>query len=631
MPNIKKVLRTSSFALSFALLNIAGARLNATVTVSVTTSVQSPQPLGSSVKLTATGTDTHTGPLTYKFEVTKPGSPDYTTLQDFSLLASFTWVPTFSEGTYQLRTTARDFLSGETSQQIISFTTNSLLVGGAAAVNPTSHPLVALFSAPTCATGSQIRISLQKNGASTATYTDWRNCHARSQNFLIGGMAASTTYAMNYQVMTGSGSVTKGPTPLSFTTGAIPKSLKIPAVSQPTPYSGTTDLTDYIVLTGFVPVPGQPIAGPLATDLQGTTLWYYSQGTQLTRPVAGGTMLMITSGLGTGTGFYGNITVQQLLREVDLAGNIIHQVTSDRVSEQLQAMGTDPLDRFTHDAIRLPNGYTMVIGEIQRSFPAGTQGSTGPVDIIGDEVIALDESWQVVAYWNTFDHDGGGTQLDINRKAVEGTICKTTIQGCPPALLPGFTQANDWVHGNAIQYLSDSTLLLSLRSQNWVIKIDFNGENGQGTGNLLWRLGAQGDFTLEGSTDPYPWFSGQHEPGFEDTAMTTLSVFDNSSTRDLLYPGSHSRGQVYIMDYTDMTVTQSLSVDLGVFSQTLGSAQLLVNGDYMFQPGYIYQGTSIYEQSIELNSSGDVTYEFQGQDPSYRSWRMPDMYHPPSS
>jgi hypothetical protein len=284
-------------------------------------------------------------------------------------------------------------------------------------------------------------------------------------------------------------------------------------------------------------------------------------------------------------------------------------------------MGADPIDRFSHDAIRLPNGHTMVLGENQRVFPAGTQGSSTPLDIVGSMVIELDENWQVVKSWNTFDHAGGGTQLDINRKA--GQIpCTPTMLGCPPVLLPGFSAALDWVHANTLQYLPDGNVLMSLRSQDWVIKIDYAG-----TGDILWRLGREGDFTMTNpGGDPYPWFSGQHDAGLEDASMQTLSLYDNGSLRVQIFPTGHSRGQVYSIDYANMTVTRLLNADLGFFAPTLGSAQKLPNGDYMFQSGNVVTGI---EQTTEINTSGTITHQLQAESPSYRSFRTVDLYHTP--
>ncbi len=38
----------------------------------------------------------------------------------------------------------------------------------------------------------------------------------------------------------------------------------------------------------------------------------------------------------------------------------------------------------------------------------------------------------------------------------------------------------------------DGNLIISIRHQNWLVKIDYN--NGAGAGDILWHLGYQGDF-----------------------------------------------------------------------------------------------------------------------------------------
>jgi hypothetical protein len=48
---------------------------------------------------------------------------------------------------------------------------------------------------------------------------------------------------------------------------------------------------------------------------------------------------------------------------------------------------------------------------------------------------------------------------------------------------------------------ADGDLVLSIRHQDWVIKIDYR--NGAGDGPVVWRLGADGDFAVN-STDPNP-------------------------------------------------------------------------------------------------------------------------------
>ena len=63
-----------------------------------------------------------------------------------------------------------------------------------------------------------------------------------------------------------------------------------------------------------------------------------------------------------------------------------------------------------------------------------------------------------------------------------------------PAFNPAFTVANDWLHTNAIQGTADGNIIISERSQDWVLKINY--ANGKGDGSVIWHLGAGGDFTI---------------------------------------------------------------------------------------------------------------------------------------
>ena len=124
----------------------------------------------------------------------------------------------------------------------------------------------------------------------------------------------------------------------------------------------------------------------------------------------------------------------------------------------------------------------------------------------GDVLIDLDQNRQPVWLWNEFDH------LDINRR---------------PFLYP------DWTHTNAVIYSADDgNLIISIRHQNWLVKVNY--ANGTGAGDILWRLGYQGDFTLMGGTDPTDWFYAQHGPSFvsaNTAGRFTITLFDNGDDR----------------------------------------------------------------------------------------------------
>ena len=156
-----------------------------------------------------------------------------------------------------------------------------------------------------------------------------------------------------------------------------------------------------------------------------------------------------------------------------------------------------------HDFAILPNGHLIVI--------ADTQQVIGGVTVTGDVIIDLDQNHNPVWAWNEFNH------LDINRR---------------PYAVP------DWTHTNAILYSpSDGDLIISIRHQNWLVKIDY--DNGAGSGDIVWHLGYQGDFTLlnaDGSADnnPADWFYAQHGPSFTTTNTNgkfSLVLFDNGDDR----------------------------------------------------------------------------------------------------
>ena len=154
--------------------------------------------------------------------------------------------------------------------------------------------------------------------------------------------------------------------------------------------------------------------------------------------------------------------------------------------------------------------------------------------------------------------------------------------GCPqPTLAP---IANDWLHSNSLAYTTDGHLIMSIRHQDWVIKINY--ANGTGNGNVIWRLGKDGDFSIN-SSDPYPWFSHQHDAEYELGGNEILSIYDNGNIRKIAFPAANSRGQVYKIDEVNRRATHELNADLGVYSFAVGAAQRLLNGNYHFTNGFI--------------------------------------------
>jgi hypothetical protein len=297
---------------------------------------------------------------------------------------------------------------------------------------------------------------------------------------------------------------------------------------------------------------------------------------------------------------------------IDAAGNIIQQTSVPRINQQLAAAGFSPVTQFHHDARKLDNGDFVLLSASERIL-TDVQGP-GDVDVVGDMILVLDSNMQLKWVWDSFAH------LDITRKAVLGETCLPGGQeGCPPVLLASI--ANDWTHGNTVSVAPDGNIIYSSRHQDLVYKIDYN--NGTGTGNVLWRLGAGGDFTTD-SKETYPWNSHQHDATFQSNGVFT--IFDNGNTRVTnIGSGEQSRGQVMTIDETNHKVHYLLNQKLGVYSDALGSAQLLADGNYHFDAGMVVNGDSLTEV-IDYSPSGKRMFAATSSQYIYRSFRMKSLY-----
>src|SRR5579863_5408897 len=155
----------------------------------LSTSVNSPQPLGTSVTITASATDSDPGTISYKYEIGQSSST-LSMVRDFSVDPSFLFTPMQHEGNYQFVVYARNNSTGNVGTATISaFQFTPLVVSNAAVVTPTANPMVALFSSPPCVAGGvYMRVSILRSGTNSPSYTNWKACTSReSINFIVAG------------------------------------------------------------------------------------------------------------------------------------------------------------------------------------------------------------------------------------------------------------------------------------------------------------------------------------------------------------------------------------------------------------------------------------------------------------
>jgi hypothetical protein len=426
-------------------------------------------------------------------------------------------------------------------------------------------------------------------------------------NLFVAGMKGNTLYHMRGVVQFADGTQYLDPD-MTFTTGTDPTAqlpvLVASTTSGMTPQSGV-ELLD-LIPSSTASATASPVA---VADLNGDVLWTYSptHAAGQANPVKllpNGHFLINFSAAQRTDG------TNSVLQEVDLSGTVKWQMSATDLNNALAAATCTGCNITVvgthHDFVMLPNGHLIVIAGVNN-----TQIVPGTT-VTGDVVIDLDQNHKPVWIWNAFTH------LDVNRR---------------PMLFP------DWLHTNAVLYSpDDGNLIISVRHQNWLIKIDY--ANGTGTGDVLWKLGYQGDFALVGGTDPTDWFYAQHSPSFTSTNTTgkfSLAVFDNGNDRyfpsgqvQCTTTGSstcYSTVPLLDIDETAKTATLRWNPTAPFFSFFGGNAEVLENGNVEYcesfgdstGDGKIYEVTQqgIPQIVWQMHATGEY---------AYRGQRIPSLY-----
>ena len=603
---------------------LVGSHLFASVSVQLTAPASTID-VGQTLTFTASARDSAASNtrFSYQFTMRPHNSGAFMVMQDYYWTNTFPWTPSDHEGPYDIGVTAWSSATGNAAPTYTTIYVNSRVSSSTPVISDTNNTLVALYSAPACSPPAQMRVLFRSSGSSTSVYTPYKPCNGLSMNFYLAGMLADTAYTVQHFLSTGAA----GPQ-LTHTTGSVPGDIHIPTHFRLAGPEAPTS-TKYPFL-----LHATDGAASYATDLNDNVVWYrtlnpsYDSG-YTTHPVSGGTFLTIdddpvnskvvckgASAIACGD--------HQFLREYDLAGNVIRStswaVVNDEINylRAMQGGSQVRLNFFSHEGIRLPNGYTVTLAtdEEVKNLRTGTQ------DVFGDVVVVLDTNWQVVWAWDAFDY------LDVNRMTFGGN-CATGAPGCPAQFFRTksngqlYTVALDWTHANSVYYdPRDGSLVVSLRQQSWAVKINF--ANGRGNGNIIWKLGYGGSFALASGYPVTDWFSGEHDVEFQPNGILTL--FDNNNASSVTQqPGGTAHGQAWSLNTSTMIATPVVNIDLGVVSQAVGSATLLSNGNYEWQAGFINFSQA---QTFEFTPSGSLVYKQQSDALTYRSFRLPDLYTP---
>jgi len=442
-----------------------------------------------------------------------------------------------------------------------------------------------------------------------------------SVSILVAGMKGDTQYHMQAVFQqTGTSNNVFTDADHTFTTSAYPgaklPSLTVSTTAGQTPQPGL-ELLDLVTISTAPPTKFNTVV----TDLAGNVVWGYDPGSVIPAQSAvnpikllpNGHFLIVYSGVNPDG-------LNSITQEVDLTGNVVWQMTSAQLNAALAAAtcgGCNITVTGTHhDFAVLPNGHIVFLAATQQTVSVSGTDTL----VTGDVLIDLDENHKPVWLWNSFTQP----QLSVERH---------------PMAFP------DWLHSNSLVYSpDDKSLMMSMRHQAWVVKINYN--DGAGDGSIIWKLGYQGDFALQSgafnSTDPADWFNAQHDANIisSNTAgMIDVLLFDNGNQRvlnssgTLCGPGTTpcaSRVPILHLDETaktaDITWVDKLAP---LFSFFGGSARQLKNGNIEFDECAATplpnQNAAVYEVTKTIPPQVVWQMQITGQY-AYRVTRIPSMY-----
>lgn len=478
-------------------------------------------------------------------------------------------------------------------------------------VSATLHPQVAQYSftSPTDAS-----VTIQFGPDMTYGLETWSQpmpAGGGTLNMLVAGMKANTTYHMRASVQFAGGVQYNDPDQ-TFTTGAGLAADRLPQITIAVPPG--PDTNPGVELLSLASASNGNKIMAAVVDLNGNVIWYYdfsdipNLGTDLPFPIkllSNGHMKLAI----------GNIIPNapvSTVREIDLAGTIISELTTADLNSRLKQAGFSLVSAgFHHDFAVLPNGHTIYLVMEQRNVTLA--GNTSPTLVTGDALVDVDSNGNPRWTWSTFDH------LDVNDHPF-GPL--------------------DWTHSNAIVYsATDHDLVLSSRSLSWVMKIDYS--DGTGTGNILWKLGPNGDFTLQNG-GPSDWFYNQHYPVFLSSLTAgsyNLGVWDNGDSRPDPVTGlpcgttgagpCYSRGLIMTIDEPARTVAIDWQDNLSpLYALCCGNINVLPNGDVDLGTGsssLVPPATEALEVTQQPAPAVVWQMNITGQF-SYRMLRIPSLY-----
>jgi hypothetical protein len=161
---------------------------------------------------------------------------------------------------------------------------------------------------------------------------------------------------------------------------------------------------------------------------------------------------------------------------------------------------------------------------------------------------------------------------------------------------------HDWCHANSIAYDRDGNFLISFRNLNQIWKVDAT------KGEVIWKLGQNGDFSLEG-TD---WFISQHDAHIDPQGH--LIMFDNGN-----FQRGYSRVLSLEVNKEKHVCSPVINIKLDQSQSTfrMGSVHMMDNNHML-----VCSPKKLLTLSI-LNRQGETVWKVSGSRDSYKAFIIP--------
>jgi len=243
---------------------------------------------------------------------------------------------------------------------------------------------------------------------------------------------------------------------------------------------------------------------------------------------------------------------------------------------------TDP-----HDFQLLDNGHAFVLGVDWQQYAMDTvvPGGNPNALVCGFIVQEQDIDKNVIFQWRSWDHfliTDAGPQIDLTEYLV------------------------DYVHGNAVEVESDTSILISSRSLDEITKIHRN------TGEIIWRFGGKkNQFNVQNDT---LGFTMQHD--CRRLQNDHITLFDNGAMSP---EPKFSSALEYELDEInlDAVLIRRLRNDPDIYGNAMGNAQWKNDQSVIVGWGNGVPGIT------EFSPEGEVNMEIEFQGVSYRAFRFP--------